>query len=47
MEITWEADMSSGDFAGFLVSRSNEIDNGFVQLTEDPLPSNQFTLSLL
>lgn len=38
MKITWDVNPADTDIAGFRISRSNEIDNGFIELTETPLP---------
>lgn len=38
MEITWQVNPADTDIAGFRISRSNEIDKGFIELTKSPLP---------
>ena len=37
MLISWEVDTNDNDIAGFRISRSNEIDKGFIELTSKPL----------
>lgn len=38
MQITWEVNKVDKDIAGFRISRSNEIDKGFIELTGEVLP---------
>lgn len=38
MEISWMVDPKETDVAGFRISRSNEVDKGFIELTEEMLP---------
>lgn len=38
MKITWKVNSKDKDIAGFRISRSNEIDKGFIELTDEPLP---------
>lgn len=40
MRISWDVNKDDKDIAGFRISRSNEIDQGFVELTSEPLPPN-------
>ncbi len=37
MKISWEVSQSDKDIVGFRISKSNEIDQGFVELTSEPL----------
>jgi hypothetical protein len=37
MLISWEVNKNDKDISGFRISRSNEIDKGFVELTKEPL----------
>jgi fibronectin type 3 domain-containing protein len=40
MKITWNVNNNDQDITGFRISKSNEIDKGFVELTGEPLPPN-------
>ncbi|MCO5233721.1 MAG: hypothetical protein M9888_08310 [Chitinophagales bacterium] len=40
LKISWDVNSKDTDIAGFRISKSNEVDNNFIELTKEPLPSN-------